>query len=127
MVNFQPGKFSEGTQPVDNLLAGSNLQTISRSITLLSGQNLIRGAVLGVITSGGKYTLSAAAASNGSQTPKAILAEDVDASGGDKTTLAYIAGEFNENEITLGVGHTVASIREGLRDNGIFLKPSVPN
>jgi hypothetical protein len=51
----------------------------------------------------------------------------MDASAGDKTLLVYIAGEFNENEVTLGTGHTVASIREGLRDNGIFLKPSVPN
>lgn len=126
-MDFQPGITDEGTSRVDNLIAGSNHQTISRSITLLSGQNVLRGAVLGTVTSTGKFVLSASASTNGSQTPKAIAAEDCNATSGDKTLLVYIAGEFNENEIILGTGHTVASIREGLRSNGIFLKPSVPN
>lgn len=126
-VNFQPAGVTSESSSVDNLIAGSNHQTISRSITLLSGQNVVRGTVLGIVTASGKYAISTAAASNGSQTPKAIAVEDCDATGGDKTLAVYIAGEFNENEITLGAGHTVASIREGLRDNGIFLKPSVPN
>jgi hypothetical protein len=126
-MDFQPGRVATESVVPDNLIAGSNMQLITRSITLLSGQNVVRGAVLGIVTASGKYALSASAASNGTQTPKAIAAEDSDASGGDKTLLVYIAGEFNENEITLGTGHTVSSIREGLRDNGIFLKPSVPN
>jgi hypothetical protein len=127
MVNFQPSVTSGESVTPDNLIAGSNMQLITRSITLLSGQNVIRGTVLGIVTASGKYVTSASAQSNGGQTPKAIAAEDMDASAGDKTLLVYIAGEFNENEVTLGTGHTVASIREGLRDNGIFLKPSVPN
>lgn len=123
--NYQPaGYTSEGTFTPDNLIAGDNIRPITRSVTLVSGQNVVRGTVLGIITATGKYTTSLAAASNGSQTPKAIAAEDCDASGGDKVTLVYIAGEFNENELTLGTGHTLASIREGLRDNGIFLKSS---
>jgi hypothetical protein len=126
-MDFQPGRVATESITPDNLIAGSNMQLITRSVTLLSGQNVIRGTVLGIVTASGKYVLSASASTNGSQTPKAIAAEDSNASGGDKTLLVYIAGEFNENEITLGTGHTVSSIREGLRDNGIFLKPSVPN
>ncbi len=126
--NYQPGGFtSEGSFAPDNLIAGDQINPITKSVTLVSGQNIVRGTVLGIITSGGKYTTSLSAGSNGSQTPKAIAAEDVDASAGDKTTLVYIAGVFNQNELTLGTAHTIASVTEGLRDNGIFLKDSVPN
>lgn len=126
--NYQPGGYtSEGSFSPDNLIAGDQVNPITKSVTLISGQNIVRGTVLGIITASGKYTKSLSASTNGSQTPKAIAVEDVDASGGDKTTLVYIAGVFNQNELTLGSAHTVASITEGLRDNGIFLKDSVDN
>lgn len=51
--------------------------------TLISGQNLEAGAVLGKITTGGKYTAWADAASDGSQTVAGILYAKVDASAGD--------------------------------------------
>lgn len=116
-----PASFSSSNfAPVDALIVGED-QVISRQITLLSGQNLTRGAVLGKITASGKYTLSAAAAGDGSQTPDVILAEDTDASAADKTTVAYFKGGFNSNKLTLGAGHTVASILEGLRLKDIHL------
>ena len=107
----------------DQLVAGE-LPLLSRQITLLSGQNLARGAVLGKVTASGKYKLSAAGAGDGSETPDAILAEATDASSGDKQTVAYFRGDFNENQVTLGAGHTVDSIREGLRGKGIWLVPA---
>lgn len=96
----------------------------ARQITLISGQNLARGAVLGLITASGKYTLSLSASGDGSETPDLILAEATDASGGDVVTIAYERGDFDENEITLGTGHTIASVQEGLRAKGITLVPS---
>lgn len=72
-----------------------------------------------------KYKLSAAAAVDGSQVPDLILAEATDASSGDVVTVAYERGDFDENEIVLGSGHTAASIREGLRKKGINLVPSI--
>jgi hypothetical protein len=113
------------TYDQDALLAGSNQLPITRTVTLISGQNLARGAVLGKITASGKYTLSASAAGDGSNTPTAILVDATDASGGDKLCGIYEAGEFNEAALTLGVGHTLASIRDGLRDLGIHLKSIV--
>ncbi len=68
-----------------------------------------------------KYKLSASASTDGSQTPDAVLAEATDASGGDKETMAYFDGAFNEDRVVLGAGHTAASIREGLRNKGIHL------
>lgn len=104
--------------------------TTSRRITLVSG-NLLRGAVLGAqdISSesdaSGNYILAAVAASDGSQTPAVILAEDCDASGGAKETVAYFAGTFNEEQLHFGTGHDKWSVREALRDVGINLQPAI--
>lgn len=113
--------FDSASSSFDKLVAGNAHLLVSRQITLISGQNLTRGAVLGKITASGKYNLSLSAASDGSQTPDLILAEDCDASGGDKTALAYERGDFNVNALTLGTAHTAASIKEGLRDKNITL------
>ncbi len=68
-----------------------------------------------------KYKASAAAATDGTQVPDLILAEDTDASAADVVTIAYERGDFDENELTLGSGHTLATVREGLRSKGITL------
>lgn len=114
------GSFSSTTFTPDGLLAGE-MPIKSEGITLLSGQNLARGAVLGKITASGKYTLSVAAAVDGSQTPDCVLAEATDASLADKATVAYFAGGFDSSKLTLGAGHTAASIKEGLRAKDIHL------
>ena len=115
-----PASFSSATFNLDGLLIGEHPVT-SRPITLLSGENRARGAVLGKITATGKYQLSASAAVDGSQVPDAILAEATDASGGDVATAAYFTGGFDESKLVLGSAHTVASIKEGLRTKGIHL------
>ena len=120
-ANFQ----TEGTYTPDNLLAGNAHLLVARKVTVLSGQVLQRGAVLGTITSSGKAILSLATAVDGSQTPDLILAEAVDATGADATALAYARGDFNAGALTLGTGHTVASIREGLRAKGITLLTAI--
>ncbi len=81
--------------------------------------------MLGKVTASGKYRLSLSGSVDGSETPVAILAEDTDASAADKEGLIYEAGVFNERKLTIGTGHTLASIRDGLRDLGIHLKDSV--
>lgn len=109
----------------DNLIAGTT-QVVSDIVTIGQSASLKRGAVLGKITTGGKYILSASAASDGSQTPYAILAEDVDATSADVTNVAvYIKGEFNENALSFGTGHTASSVKASLRDAGIYVKSAV--
>jgi len=112
--------FSSAAFTPDRLIAGED-EILSRKVTIASGQNLVRGALLGKITSGGKYILSLSGASDGSQTPDAILAEDTDATSADKEAMAYFAGRFNEDAMTIGSAHTAASVREGLRQKGIHL------
>ena len=109
----------------DVLYAGSDVPRVKYIVTIASGAAHVRGEVLGKITASGKFIKSLAAAEDGSEVPSTILAESVDASGGDKTAAVYLSGEFNEAALVLGAGHTVASIRWGLRALGIYLKKIV--
>ncbi len=121
-----PATFAtEGTYTPDNLIAGNAELLLAKKAIIISGQNLTRGAVLGKITTGGKYNLSLSTASDGSQTPDAILAETTDASAGDVSALVYTRGDFLTNALTLGASHTVASITEGLRTKGINLLTAI--
>lgn len=114
-----------GTSTPDKLLAGNAHLLVGRKVTIASGQNLPRGAVLGKITASGKYILSLSAAEDGSQTPDLILAQTVDASAGDKQALAYARGDFGADGITLGTGHTLDTVTETLRGKGITLLPAI--
>ena len=106
----------------DQLIAG-NLQLVTETVTLVSGAGaLARGTVLGKITASGKYTKSATASSDGSQTPVAILADAADSTSGDVLCGVYLMGEFNSNALTLGTGWTTATVAAALRASGIFVK-----
>lgn len=117
---------TEGAYTPDALIAGNAHLLVARTVTLIAGQNLPRGAVLGKITASSKYNLSLSGASDGSQTPDLILAEPCDATSADGKALAYSRGDFNANALTLGSAHTVATITEGLRAKGIALLPAMP-
>lgn len=71
------------------------------------------------------YTLSLAAATDGSQTPASILVDDADASGGDVKAGIYEMGEFNGSKLILGTGITLAAATAALRQRGIFIKDAV--
>ena len=111
--------FGSTSYSPDRLIAGDYPVT-TRKVTIDTGV-LARGSVLGKITATGKYILSLSAAGDGSQTPVAILAEAVDATAADVEAIIYESGEFNDSEIVLGTAHTVASVRDGLRDLNIYL------
>jgi hypothetical protein len=115
---------SQGSFTPDGILAGED-DPQTRQITLITGQNLRRGAVLGKITASGKHTLSLSASADGSQVPVCILAEDTDATSADKVTVAYHGGVYDENALLYGTGHTKLTVREPLRDYGIKLQSSI--
>lgn len=119
---YNQAEYSAGSPSiVPHLLAGAGAYT-TRKVTLVSGQNVEAGTVLGKITTGGKYTTSLSASSDGSQTPDMIAAQDCDASGGDKEMLVFeTADSLVATALTIGTGHTLASIREGLRAKGLLI------
>lgn len=121
---YRPGCAS--TTFVPDTLVVDDMDIVTDSGILASGQTLTRGALLGKITASGKYILSLAAAVDGSQLPSAILVDDVDASGGDASCGLYLAGGFNAAAITFGTGHTRASVADGLRGLSIYLRDTIP-
>lgn len=116
-----PASFSSTSYSPDRLINGNADELVAVKITVISGQNLVRGSLLGKITASGKHNLSLTGAADGSQAPDAILAEDCDASGGDKSALAYVRGDFNSSAVTFGAAHTAVSTFDALRDKGIYL------
>lgn len=75
-----------------------------------------------VAVGSGKFKLAASAAVDGSDAPVAILGEDVDATGGDKTISVMVEGYFNETALVFGTGHTADTVRLALRARGIHLR-----
>jgi len=112
------------TYTPDRLIAG-DYPLVTDEATILAGQTLSRGALLGKITASGKYQLCDSAASDGSEAPQAILAEDVDASGGDTVAPVYLSGAFNENAVIFGGSDDADTHRAALRDLNIYLKSPV--
>ncbi|WP_295852029.1 head decoration protein [uncultured Xylophilus sp.] len=125
-TTYRAGVTDEGNSAGVQLVAGNAHLLVGRVVTLLAGAVYPEGALLGKLTVGGKYKVSASAANDGSEVPDLVLGEPVDATAGDRQAMAYSRGDFNANAITFGAGHTVASVREGLRVKGIQLLPSVP-
>lgn len=74
----------------------------------------------------GGFVLSVSSASDGSQVPEAILAEDTDATEAPAPTIAYTRGDFIAGDVIFGPGHTAESVRAGLRSKGVFLIDQVP-
>ena len=69
------------------------------------------------------YVAGVAGSVGGIETPYGILAQDTDASGGDKSdTPIYLTGAFNEGQIGLGGSDTVADVKDLCRNKSIYLK-----
>ncbi len=130
MTTQHAGFTASTDSPLQDDLIGSNAaDLLARKYTLLAGGKVVRGEVVGSLTSGGKIVPSVTGGSDGSQTPFGVVAADADATIGspdeDVEVLVFVRGSFNEHALILGASHTVASIREGLRDKGIYLETPV--
>lgn len=78
---------SEGLNIGDVVAYENPVQKYSRDqVTLITGQNLAIGAVVGIITASGKVTALAPAASDGSQTAAGVLGADTNATSADVNT-----------------------------------------
>ncbi|NNM64062.1 MAG: head decoration protein [Burkholderiales bacterium] len=117
-----PGIYAETYLP-DQLIAG-RFPLVTGNITLAAG-TLQRGAVLGMVTATGNYILSVATATDGSQNPKAILADYADASGGPVTAPVYLTGEFNADKLVFDASWTIATLTPVLRLLSMFVKTFV--
>lgn len=119
-LDITPGFASEAAYDPNDIVADAK-DLFARKFTLISGQNVQRGAVVGQITASGKLNLSLSAANDGSQAPMGIVVDAVDASGGDKDVWVYIAGDFKASKLTYGTAHTKATVFAALAARGIKL------
>ena len=104
----------------DDLIAGS-YPPENQTETIASGEEVVRGAVLGRVTATGKLKVSASAAGDGSETPRFIAAYDLGTLAADTPAQVYKAGTFRVSALTLGTGHTAASVRAALDGTPIIL------
>ena len=108
MTTLTEGKHTGG------FLIWETLRDYTReTITLASGAGkLAPGTVLGRITTGGKYTGLAPAATNGSQNAAGILWADVDATDADAPGVVILRGPAiaNRHELVWPDGATEAQI-----------------
>ena len=109
----------------DQLIAGS-FPIVTGNGTIPANLNYIRGTVLGQQTSGGAFIESVKTASDGSQVPVAILAEDTNttATGTNAATNAplYLAGEFDINYMVFDASWTAATLTPALKTANIYVK-----
>jgi len=112
----------------DNLIFDISIPRKKRTVTLLTGNVVTRGTVLGRVTASGKYIASLAAASDGSQLlGKAVIADqDRDATAADLKIIVYETGHFNQLEMDFGTHDPdTEAVRESLRGIGIFYDKAV--
>jgi hypothetical protein len=99
---------------------------LTATVTIASGADLARGAVLGRITADGKYQL-AAGGSDGSQNPAAILATPAAAASADVQATVYLTGEFDSSKLTFGSGQTEATLNAATLARGQALTALTPS
>ena len=111
-----------------NATAGTPFTSAEINFTITAGGTaFVAGDSFAITVSDavGTYIECVRTASDGSQTPVAILADYADASGGPVTTGGYVAGEFNERALTFDASWTLAQLVSALRTNNIYVKNTV--
>lgn len=113
---------------VGNAAAGTAFTSTGVNFTITAGST---PAVAGdsftieVADAVGTYIASVRTASDGSQNPVAILADDADATLGPVTSGGYVAGEFNAARVIFDATWNLAQLTSAARVYSIFLKSSV--
>lgn len=108
----------------DNLF-GSEYPQMFDAVTVLSGQTLVRGTVIGIITASGKAKMLDVASADGSEDFYGVLTADVDASGGDKVGPVAIAGSFQTQALTVGGATVLADYKAAARALNCYVQTSV--
>lgn len=104
------------TTHAGGFLASEARGTRSRALIIIAmGQVLAAGAILGKITSSGKYVGYDPAANDGSQTPAGVLWDAIDATDADTKGVAIVRdAEINSSEVVWKAGLTDAQKATGL-------------
>lgn len=109
-----------GATEYDGLCGGHG--KMLKNIEIPSGQGILKkGTVLGKVTSTSKYIKCLSTAVDGSQTAKAVLAYDVDATSSDVVATAIWKGTVNREKLIVSSPDTAETHEDNLRNVGILL------
>lgn len=108
------------------LINGTAIGAMTKVVTVVSGAGkLAKGTVLGKVKASGKYNIADASKSDGTESAKVILNQDVDATSADVNAEVYITGVFNTKALIVASGDTVAAHEDELHLRSIFLSAVV--
>ncbi len=120
--------------PTGNFIGEGNVGTAFTSSTIGftitdGGTHVVVGDVFKVTVTAaagsGQWKTAVATATDGSATPKGIVVDTVDSTGGAVAGAIYVHGEFNQTALTMDASYTAATLEPLLRPIGIFLKSVV--
>ena len=107
---------TESSRTGSFLLSEANGNRSREEITVITGQDLPAGAVLGKITASGKYTAVSQGAGDGSQTAVAVLWQATDATDADVKAAAIVRdAEVNREEMDFG-GESTTEIETAITE-----------
>jgi hypothetical protein len=124
-MNYQPGYTKVARFEPKGIRLGHE-QIRRDSVVIEMGQKLVMGSILGRKPNG-KFVLCAAKneddtpVTDGSEKAYCILQVDVDAADGDREGEIYRQCAAFWLDLTVGRGHTMASVVEDLAARGIFI------
>lgn len=105
----------------DNLLAGGDF-TVLEIGTVDETVEVKRGTVLGRVSATNSFKICKEGASDGSDEPCAVLAEDIKAGAENKDKYLYLSGKFNKNAVIFDSSITNKNkAKIELHKNSIFL------
>lgn len=96
------GNWSDSFTPSGLIL--SEMDVVTESITVSSGQNLAALTVVGRITSTGEIVICDPAQTDGSQNALGILVNAIDATSADKPGTIYTGGHFDRDLLVWHAG-----------------------
>jgi hypothetical protein len=93
---------------ISPLFLGGNYKR--KGMTISNGENVARGQLLGVVTATGKLKASVSTATDGSQIPKYIAIENIDASASDINTDVLASGKVAKSKLVFANNETIDTI-----------------
>lgn len=91
-----------------------------------TGFTVKEGDIVGRVTSSGRFRLSAAASTDGSQVPVGVCSDVADMPAPTEC-MVVTRGTYAAAGLTLGAGHSLDSVAPALRDAGLFFVSIQPN
>ncbi len=91
-------QFESKIHEADNLLAGKELNVLEHA-EIDETVAVKRGTVLGRVTASKKLKICKSSASDGSQVPCAIMADNLEQGEANKHKFVYLAGKFREEAL----------------------------